>query len=64
MNWVCKCGKTFEKKTQYNGHISICKEFLGEEKYLEYLNRRKIKLKNKINFMNFMMDIQKRMDKN
>lgn len=45
MSWVCKCGKTFEKKTQYNGHISICKEFLGEEKYLEYLNRRKNKLK-------------------
>lgn len=52
MNWVCKCGKTFEKKAQYNGHISICKEFLGEEKYLEYLNRRKIKLKK-----DFLIDI-------
>ena len=39
--YICKCGKTFDKPNDFNGHKSHCKVHLGEKRYLEIINIRK-----------------------
>lgn len=36
-DYVCECGKHFDKNSSYIGHTSHCKVHLGEERYLENL---------------------------
>lgn len=39
--YICKCGETFDKPNNFNGHKSHCKVHLGEKRYLEIINIRK-----------------------
>lgn len=37
----CVCGKEFESKQALSGHKSFCKEYLGEDRYLQIINKNK-----------------------
>lgn len=37
----CVCGKEFKSKQALGGHQAYCKEYLGEERYLEIINKNK-----------------------
>ena len=37
----CVCGKEFKSKQALGGHQGYCKEYLGEDRYLEIINKNK-----------------------